>query len=61
MSAENEAPEAGGASAGALRARVAASFDRQGLMRHLGAELVSVEPGRVVIGLAARPEITQER
>lgn len=52
--------EAGGVGVDALRARIEASFARQGLMRHLGAELADVEPGRVVIGLAARPEVTQQ-
>jgi len=43
-----------------VRARVQASFDRQGLMRHLGAELVNIEPGTVTVRLAHRPEITQQ-
>jgi uncharacterized protein (TIGR00369 family) len=41
-------------------ARVRASFDRQGLMRLLGAELTNVAPGRVQITLANRPEVTQQ-
>ncbi|MEV4138416.1 PaaI family thioesterase [Dactylosporangium sp. NPDC049742] len=43
-----------------VRDRVTASFARQGLMRHLGARLTLVEPGRVHIELAARPEVTQQ-
>jgi hypothetical protein len=35
----------------AIRARVRASFERQGLMRHLGAELEHVGVGRVDIVL----------
>lgn len=42
------------------RARVEASFQRQGLMRHLGARLTRIEPGRVHITLDRRPEITQQ-
>ena len=41
-------------------ARVTASFERQGMMRHLGAELSSVTSGRVQITLPARPELTQQ-
>jgi len=40
--------------------RVQDSFARQGLMRHLGAELVSVEPGGVEIRLPFRSELTQQ-
>jgi uncharacterized protein (TIGR00369 family) len=43
-----------------VRARVQDSFDRQGLMRHLGARLSHIAPGRVHIVLPARPEITQQ-
>ena len=43
-----------------VRARVQASFDRQGLMKHLGAELVNIEPGTVTVRLSHRPEITQQ-
>ncbi len=43
-----------------VRARVQASFDRQGLMKHLGAELVNIEPGTVTVRLTHRPEITQQ-
>ncbi len=41
-------------------ARVRTSFDRQGLMRLLGAELLNVAPGRVQITLPRRPEVSQQ-
>ena len=40
--------------------RVRSSFALQGLMRHLGAELIDVAPGRVVIQLRFRQELTQQ-
>jgi uncharacterized protein (TIGR00369 family) len=40
--------------------RVRDSFERQGLMRHLGAELVSLEPGGAVIRVPFRGELTQQ-
>lgn len=43
-----------------VRARIQESFDRQGLMRHLGARLSVVGQGRVHIQLPYRPEITQQ-
>jgi uncharacterized protein (TIGR00369 family) len=43
-----------------VRARVTDSFERQGLMRHLGARLTHVGPGRVHIELDSRPEVTQQ-
>lgn len=43
-----------------VQARIRASFDRQGLMRHLGAQLTHIGPGHVSISLAARPEVTQQ-
>jgi uncharacterized protein (TIGR00369 family) len=43
-----------------LHQRIADNFDRQGLMRHLGARLTRVQPGRVHIELASRPEVTQQ-
>jgi uncharacterized protein (TIGR00369 family) len=43
-----------------IRERVQASFDRQGLMTHLGARLSHIGPGRVHIVLPARPELTQQ-
>jgi len=44
----------------ASEARVRASFARQGLMRHLGAELHRVESGLVTIRLPYRSELTQQ-
>lgn len=41
-------------------ARVRESFSRQGLMRLLGAELVEVEAGRVLIRLPRRQEVSQQ-
>ncbi|MGH6946619.1 MAG: PaaI family thioesterase [Kiloniellales bacterium] len=41
-------------------ARVRRSFERQGLMAHLGAELLRVEPGLVEIALPWRRELTQQ-
>ncbi|WP_194815113.1 PaaI family thioesterase [Nocardia sp. XZ_19_385] len=43
-----------------VRARIEESFARQGLMRHLGARLAHVAPGRVHIVLPNRPEVTQQ-
>ncbi|WSC21792.1 PaaI family thioesterase [Streptomyces sp. NBC_01387] len=43
-----------------VQARVQASFDRQGLMAHLGARLAHIGPGRVHIVLPNRPELTQQ-
>jgi uncharacterized protein (TIGR00369 family) len=43
-----------------LDARVRSSFDRQAFMRSVGARLVSVEPGRVVIEWAFREDLTQQ-
>ena len=43
-----------------VQARIRASFDRQGLMRHLGARLGHIGPGRVHIVLPSRPEVTQQ-
>src|SRR5690242_19813966 len=40
--------------------RVRASCAAQGVMRHLGAVLTLVEPGRCVIELPFRPELTQQ-
>ncbi|WNG25229.1 PaaI family thioesterase [Cystobacter fuscus] len=40
--------------------RIRASFERQGLMRHLGAELTEIEQGRVTIVLRSRPEVSQQ-
>jgi uncharacterized protein (TIGR00369 family) len=43
-----------------IQARIRASFERQGLMRHLPARLGDIEPGRVHILLPSRPEVTQQ-
>lgn len=43
-----------------VAARIRASFDRQGLMRLLGADLADIAPGRVQIALARRPEVSQQ-
>ena len=43
-----------------IQARIRASFERQGLMRHLRARLGDIEPGRVHIVLPSRPEVTQQ-
>ena len=40
--------------------RVRESFARQGLMKHLGAELVSLDPGGAVIRVPFRGELTQQ-
>lgn len=40
--------------------RIQDSFDRQGLMAHLGARIAHIGPGRVHIELPARPEVTQQ-
>ena len=40
--------------------RVRESFERQGLMKYLGAELVLLEPGGVVIRVPFRGELTQQ-
>ncbi|MEW1865761.1 PaaI family thioesterase [Streptomyces sp. NPDC088194] len=43
-----------------VRARVRESFERQGLMNHLGARMTRIAPGRVHIVLPSRPELTQQ-
>jgi uncharacterized protein (TIGR00369 family) len=43
-----------------VRARVQESFDRQGLMEHLGARISYVGVGEVRIELPSRPEVTQQ-
>jgi len=40
--------------------RVRASFERQAVMATLGARLAEVEPGRVLITMAHRAELTQQ-
>ncbi|GGF08727.1 hypothetical protein GCM10011611_12730 [Aliidongia dinghuensis] len=41
-------------------ARVTASFERQGIMAHLGARLSRIEPGFCEIVLPYRPELSQQ-
>ncbi len=43
-----------------IKQRVMESFERQGLMRHLGATLVHLEPGMATIRMPYRPELTQQ-
>ena len=45
----------------ALFDRVQASFDRQGLMRHLGARLLRVEPGLCELALPYSDKVTQQQ
>ena len=43
-----------------VQARIRASFERQGLMSHLGARITRIAPGRVHIVLPTRAEVTQQ-
>jgi len=43
-----------------VRARVQQSFERQGLMEHLGARISYIGVGEVCIELPSRPEVTQQ-
>src|SRR5258708_7612131 len=43
-----------------VRARVQESFERQGLMVHLGARISHIGPGEEHIVLPSRPEVTQQ-
>ncbi len=43
-----------------FKSRVSRSFDEQAVMTTIGAALAEVEPGRVVIELPYRPELTQQ-
>ncbi|RJE86453.1 PaaI family thioesterase [Paracoccus onubensis] len=52
--------EIGGKLDPAVIRRVQDSFDRQGLMAHLGAELAEVKAGQVTIRLPFRQELTQQ-
>ena len=45
----------------ALRQRVQASLDRQGMMIHLGVRLLHVEPGRVTLALPYSDRVTQQQ
>jgi uncharacterized protein (TIGR00369 family) len=40
--------------------KVRESFDRQAFMKHLGARIAELAPGRVVLELDARAELTQQ-
>jgi len=40
--------------------RIQESFDRQGLMQHLGAQLFAVKPGRIEIRAWYRAQLTQQ-
>jgi uncharacterized protein (TIGR00369 family) len=42
-------------------ARVQASFDRQGMMRHLGVKLLRVEPGLCELALPYSDKVTQQQ
>jgi uncharacterized protein (TIGR00369 family) len=44
-----------------LLARVRQSFERQGMMRHLGARLLRVEPGLCEIALPYSDKVTQQQ
>lgn len=44
----------------AFRARVQASFDRQGLMGTLGASILTISPGAVDIALSPNPSVSQQ-
>jgi uncharacterized protein (TIGR00369 family) len=41
--------------------RIQASFARQGMMRHLGARLLRVEPGLCVVALPSSEHVTQQQ
>ncbi|MFI0220326.1 PaaI family thioesterase [Streptomyces lydicus] len=43
-----------------MQARIRESFDRQGLMAHLGTRITQIAPGRVHLTLPSRPEVTQQ-
>ncbi|MFF2433143.1 PaaI family thioesterase [Streptomyces sp. NPDC058107] len=43
-----------------VQKRIQDSFDRQGLMAHLGARITHIGPGRVHIVLPSRSEVTQQ-
>ena len=45
---------------GAILSHVQESFDRQGLMKHLGARLVEADSGRCTIVVDHRPQLTQQ-
>jgi uncharacterized protein (TIGR00369 family) len=43
-----------------IRKRVQESFERQGLMKHLGAELADLEAGQAIVRMPYRDELTQQ-
>lgn len=45
----------------AVYERVRASFERQGLMRHIGARLIRVEPGLCELALPYSERVTQQQ
>ena len=45
----------------ALRQRVQASLDRQGMMQQLGVRLLSVAPGTVTLALPYSDRVTQQQ
>lgn len=45
----------------ALRQRVQTSFERQGMLRQMGVEIVSVAPGEVVLALPYSERVTQQQ
>ena len=45
----------------ALRARIEASLQRQGMMKHLGVRLVSVEKGCVTLAMPYGDKVTQQQ
>jgi uncharacterized protein (TIGR00369 family) len=51
---------AGRMDSGAALSRVQASFDKQGLMRTLGASILRIAPGAVDIALGASPSVSQQ-
>jgi uncharacterized protein (TIGR00369 family) len=44
-----------------LRQRIEVSFARQGMMQHLGAELIEASDGRVVFALPMSDRVTQQQ
>jgi uncharacterized protein (TIGR00369 family) len=61
MGSGNNANHVSPQEAAALHARIEASFVRQGMMKHLGARLVSVAPGEVEIALPYSERVTQQQ
>lgn len=43
-----------------FEARIRGSFGRQGFMAHIGAHIEDIEPGRCVVAVAFRPEVSQQ-